>query len=65
MACYDNSPMKIRTIDEENIPLLVSGYRLKIYNKPLSKEEFTSTIKSQVSSTKVINRTGNMPMKNL
>jgi hypothetical protein len=34
-------------MDEENIPLLVSGYRFKIYNKPLSKEEFTSKIKSQ------------------
>ena len=38
--CNDNGLVLIRTIDEEPIPMLVNGHRLKIYKKPLSKEEF-------------------------
>jgi hypothetical protein len=45
--CYDNGSVHIRTIDEEGIPLLVNGFRLKVYNKPLTKEEFTTTIRTQ------------------
>jgi hypothetical protein len=41
--CYDNGSVQIRTIDEEGISLLVNGFRLKTYNKPLTKEEFTTT----------------------
>jgi hypothetical protein len=37
--------MQIRTIDEEGIPLLVNGFRLKNYNNPLTKEEFIARIK--------------------
>jgi hypothetical protein len=36
---------RIRTIDEEGIPLLVNGFRLKVYNKPMTREEFTTTMK--------------------
>jgi len=32
--------VRIRTIDEEKVPLLVNGHRLKIYPKPVSREEF-------------------------
>eukprot|EP00253_Pinus_taeda_P018271 PITA_18271 len=35
--CNDNGSVLIRTIDEEAIPMLVNGHRLKIYKKPLSK----------------------------
>ena len=42
--CYDNGAVQIRTIDEEGIPLLVNGQRIKIYNRPLSKEEFINSI---------------------
>jgi hypothetical protein len=38
--CNDNGSVLIRTIDEEAIPMLVNGHRLKIYKKPLSKQEF-------------------------
>eukprot|EP00253_Pinus_taeda_P021651 PITA_21651 len=38
--CNDNGSVLIRTIDEEAIPMLVNGHRLKIYKKPLSKKEF-------------------------
>jgi hypothetical protein len=45
--CYDNGSVQIITIDEEGIPLLVNGFRLKTYNKPLTKEEFTTTVRKQ------------------
>ena len=35
--CNDNGSVLIKTIDEEAIPMLVNGHRLKIYKKPLSK----------------------------
>jgi hypothetical protein len=41
-TCYDNGPFKIKTIDEERISLLINGYRIKIYKKPIRIEEFTS-----------------------
>jgi hypothetical protein len=41
---YDNGSIKIKTIDEQQTPLLVNGHRLRIYNKPLSKEEFLTRI---------------------
>lgn len=37
---YDNGSVKIKTIDEENISLLVNGHRLRLYNKPINKEDF-------------------------
>lgn len=46
---HDNGVVQIKTIDEEWIPLLVNGYRLKVYIKPLSKEEFISTINKEVN----------------
>ena len=42
--CHDNGSGQIRTIDEESIPLLVNGHRLKIYKRPLSKQEFIDDI---------------------
>jgi len=39
--------VKIRTIDEKIIRLLVSGYRIKFYKKPIKREEFTSLLQSQ------------------
>ena len=46
-ACYDNGSLKIRKIYEEELPILVNGYRPKIYNKTLIKEEFTKKNHSQ------------------
>ena len=47
--CHDNAAMQIRTIDEEGIPFLVNGYRLKAYKRPLSREEFISTFNKEVN----------------
>eukprot|EP00253_Pinus_taeda_P034158 PITA_34158 len=46
--CNDNGSILIRTIDEEAIPMLVNGHRLKIYRKPLSKQEFIETLDKSV-----------------
>lgn len=46
--CHDNGVVQIRTIDAEGIPLLVNGYRLRVYKKPLSKQEFISSINKEV-----------------
>ena len=47
--CHDNGAIQIRTIDEEGIPLLINGYKLKAYKIPLSREEFISTISKEVN----------------
>ena len=37
---FDNGAIKIRTVDEEKVTFLVNSHRLKLYHKPLSREEF-------------------------
>eukprot|EP00253_Pinus_taeda_P011333 PITA_11333 len=46
--CNENGSILIRTIDEEAIPMLVNGHRLKIYRKPLSRQEFIETMEKAV-----------------
>ena len=46
--CNDNGLVLIRTIDEEAIPMFVNGHRLKIYRKPLSRQEFIETVEKPV-----------------
>ena len=46
--CHDNGSVQIITIDEEAIPLLVNGHRLKMYKRPLSKQEFIESINKTV-----------------
>jgi hypothetical protein len=41
---YDNGSIRVKTIDEKQTPLLVNGHWLRVYNKPLSKEEFLTRI---------------------
>ena len=42
--CHDNGLVQIKTIDEEVILLLFNGHRLKMYKRPLSKQEFIDNI---------------------
>ena len=37
---FSNGAVRIKTIDEFRTPLIVNGHRLKVYHKPLSKEDF-------------------------
>ena len=46
--CFDNGTVQIRTKDEEGIPLLVNAHGLKMYKKPLSREEFINSISKEV-----------------
>jgi hypothetical protein len=57
---YDNVSIGIRTIDEHQTPLLMNGHRLRIYNKPLSKEEFLTRILHN-SNMQVISKEGYLP----
>jgi hypothetical protein len=52
---YDNGSIRIKTIDEQHTPLLLNGHWLRIYSKPLSKEEFLTCI-LQNSDMQVINK---------
>ena len=40
MTVFYNGSVKIRTIDEEQATFVVNGHRLKVYHKPISKQEF-------------------------
>lgn len=42
--CNDNGSVLIWTIDEESNPMLVNGHQLKIYKKPLSKQDFIENL---------------------
>ena len=37
---FNNGTVRVKTIDELQTPLIVNGHRLKVYYKPLSKDEF-------------------------
>ena len=37
---FENGAVKIQTIDEEKVHLLVNGHRFKVYHKTNSREEF-------------------------
>jgi hypothetical protein len=37
---FNNGAVRVKTIDELQTPFIVNGHRLKVYHKPLSKEEF-------------------------
>ena len=37
---FQNEVVKIKTLDEEPISFTINGHRLKVYTKPLSKDEF-------------------------
>jgi hypothetical protein len=57
---YDNGSIRIKTIDEQQTPLLVNGHWLRVYNKPLSKEEFLTRI-LQNSNMQMISKEGDPP----
>jgi hypothetical protein len=44
---YDNGLVKIKTIDEDEIPLLVNGYILKFYKKSMKREDFINLLHNQ------------------
>ena len=47
LTIFDNGSVKIRTIDDEQVTFVVNGHRLKVYHKPLSKQEFIRNMTQQ------------------
>ena len=43
---FDNSSVRIRTIDHEKVSFLVNGHRLRLYQKPMSKGQFISDLQN-------------------
>ena len=37
---FDNDTVCLVTIDDNRIPLLANGHRLRLYHKPISKDSF-------------------------
>jgi hypothetical protein len=44
---FENGVVRIKTLDEEPISFTVNGHRLRIYTKPLSRDEFCQQILQQ------------------
>ena len=44
---YENRSIKLTTIDGEGNTFIVNGHRLKLYHKPISKEDFIQTVSQQ------------------
>jgi len=40
VTMFDNGDVKIKTIDDEYVSFVVTGHRLKLYHKHVSKEDF-------------------------
>ena len=47
VTVFYNGSVKIRTIDEDQTAFVVNGHRLKVYRKPLSKQEFIHNMSQQ------------------
>ena len=47
VTVFYNGSVKIRTIDDEQATFVVNGHRLKVYHKPLSKQEFIRNMSQQ------------------
>ena len=41
---FDNGTIRLVTIDDNRIPLLANGHRMRLYRKPISKGAFISQI---------------------
>ena len=47
VTVFYNGSVKIRTIDDEQDTFVVTGHRLKVYHKPISKQEFIRNMSQQ------------------
>jgi hypothetical protein len=44
---FDNGSVRIKTINDSQNSFVVNGHRLKVYNKPLSRDDFLQEISKQ------------------
>ena len=47
VTAFDNGSVRIKTIDDSNISFVVNGHRLRLYQKPISKNDFLQDILQQ------------------
>eukprot|EP00253_Pinus_taeda_P020713 PITA_20713 len=45
---FPNGTVRLLTIDDSRTPLLVNGYRLHLYQQPISKEDFKATCMTDI-----------------
>ena len=57
---FSNGAVRIKTIDEFQTPLIVNGHRLKIYHKPLSKEDFVKVFQEN-SAMRLVEKNSSPP----
>ena len=44
---FNNGSVRIRTIDDEKVSFLVNGHRMRLCQKPMSKDQFVSDLQTQ------------------
>ena len=44
---FNNGSVRIHTIDDEKVSFLVNGHTLRLYQKPMSKDQFVSDLQTQ------------------
>ena len=57
---FDNGSVKIKTIDDSQQSFVVNGHRLKIYHKPLTKEDFLQVMSTD-TEMEVVGREFSLP----
>lgn len=45
---FPNGIVRLLTIDDSRTPLLMNGYRLRLYQQPISKEDFKATCMTNI-----------------
>lgn len=58
---FNNAAVRIRTIDGSKIHLPVNGHRLKIYQKPVSRDEFIKIFQDN-SEMKLVKKNPSSPL---
>ena len=44
VTSFDNGSVEIKTIDDSQVSFVVNGHRLRLYHKPISKQEFLQDV---------------------
>jgi hypothetical protein len=55
-TAYENGAIRINSIYEKQTSLVVNGHRMKVYHKPLSKEDFVKNVLQTVEMQLVSER---------
>ena len=61
VEAYDNGSVKLQTINDEARTFVFNGHRLKLYTKPINKEDFIQQISQQWEMEVLDKHTGVSP----